>query len=1407
MKVCPNKNTPEWKLLESKLGEAGAMRLFMLNESDPDALRVAADLLDINKYTIEDKVDRLMSVASKVDFNDSPDPVTGEPRHDYTIEDATAPNGRKKLQSVSQVLDQEESTKYRGDDAGNEYSKRGTDIHSVFNKIGKGESEQNILRFIQDKGIPNSFYYEAKSFMDSLAKRGKVLTEVTLSDMSSLSGSGDIVLLAYDGTVEVYDFKTAHETRRYQGKSKEKLWNPTADYGGYKGRRYPTQVEFYGKLIENTLGVPVSAKYLVPIEIRYNNFNPSEGFASITMLPAENANQYGYERKAQKIVDQYFGETTPEVRPSLINPDDSGTFLSLITGRIEDRVIDVDREAENIMANRTRTIRGLLHFKSDKGWVLFNNQTNRAIQKRQIIDEYLGKKESAKRDIVTSILNYLKDGKDPYLDTNERVPTMLRTVLAKYQGKGRSINVYELSDIEGFKNKTNWVVFQEGDNFDLLYVGNDQLNSKLALDKKQGIIDTLFRNYYTGQEARRVLHSDLKGTVVDAKKFEAGLITMKLKEGNPNAVFDRIMIYSLNEQSGDQPTAVNLTTVLPTIKNIVKDGRIPGIPASYASIFGKEESFNPKTYQQDFAQTYIEYMQAMNMEKDSKAVQAINNYEQHHLDKERLARAIMGEINSLRMTGKIDENQHQLYLLSQLYYQLREVPTDIRPVTFFERWGSMPTNVATTVIQDIYRQVKGAINRTREQFWDGYKKQFIETQKALFNQAGVLDYVQDYTISNTSRYYDNLVEQKTFKVRGENGEVIEKKLSAFSFKEEGSTAFNALTKPEQDFIRAANDAIMKAAANADVKWVRGRIPLTPATFMNKFFKATSGTSALNYQEAYTQALRSLFDSVEDNYGMGDAKKANDHDLFLRNLFQSQANTEEFEGKRPEMLGITQDGFIDPELHSQYETNLEVVVDLFMMNSIRVKEFNKVASVFNAAKTLFEMQKFYFQDEGLGRSISWIETWQQAMMNNTDVDSGTIQNKAVKVINKAASATIIGFKPITALVSYMSQEMAATSRAIANTLSRSDNFKLNHWVKAGTMIFNPKNNDKVNLLLEQYGMFDLDLNALINGRRRYGNRSVFKSKFLYGMLNSADWASRSQILVAQMLNDGTWDAYSVQNGELVYDESKDERFKSDTGKLIKNAIKQRLAVEGHLTGRDTDDMENRLMTRAYDDRLSGKLKFEADSIIGGFDRETRALYSYNALGKLMGLFKTWLPSKLNRGFDKPFESMVNGQYVIETDNTGVKTAVWRGKQMEGIVHSLLAGLWYVRNIKNKQNQVPLTEVQKQNLYQFATDFIIIGIAMLGWAGIPDDDRESQLDDESADLLRKSVQDLLSVYNMFQVAELLYTPVAIEFLDKSMRQVWSIAAGVGDPEKQTVDQILDTAPVTRHFEWLIEEMEED
>jgi len=50
-------------------------------------------------------------------------------------------------------------------------------------------------------------------------------------------------------------------------------------------------------------------------------------------------------------------------------------------------------------------------------------------------------------------------------------------------------------------------------------------------------------------------------------------------------------------------------------------------------------------------------------------------------------------------------------------------------------------------------------------------------------------------------------------------------------------------------------------------------------------------------------------------------------------------------------------------------------------------------------------------------------------------------------------------------------------------------------------------------------------------------------WMYATLRAPDFLNRMVLFTARCMQDGVWEAYSVENGQLVYNPKKDSRFKA------------------------------------------------------------------------------------------------------------------------------------------------------------------------------------------------------------------------------------------------------------------------
>jgi hypothetical protein len=82
---------------------------------------------------------------------------------------------------------------------------------------------------------------------------------------------------------------------------------------------------------------------------------------------------------------------------------------------------------------------------------------------------------------------------------------------------------------------------------------------------------------------------------------------------------------------------------------------------------------------------------------------------------------------------------------------------------------------------------------------------------------------------------------------------------------------------------------------------------------------------------------------------------------------------------------------------------------------------------------------------------------------------------------------------------------------------------------------------INLLSKlniRYRLSNTDL-ARIKERLRTGRNGVYNwDNWAYSTLRSPDFLNRMTLFVARCMQDGVWDAYSMENGELKYDVNRD-----------------------------------------------------------------------------------------------------------------------------------------------------------------------------------------------------------------------------------------------------------------------------
>lgn len=232
----------------------------------------------------------------------------------------------------------------------------------------------------------------------------------------------------------------------------------------------------------------------------------------------------------------------------------------------------------------------------------------------------------------------------------------------------------------------------------------------------------------------------------------------------------------------------------------------------------------------------------------------------------------------------------------------------------------------------------------------------------------------------------------------------------------------------------------------------------------------------------------------------------------------------------------------------------------------------------------------------------------------------------------------------------------------------------------------RNITKIELLNEHYRFSNMSISE-IPEQVTSNKTGVFAlgTRFMSWSLTAPDYFNRMSILISQMIHDGCWDAYELQENkdgsvELVYKMEKDKRFdlfaqyaskyganavnhvpNADLSKFNKQAaLYEAMRKEFSETLEDgyVFNSENQYyipLPKAYTNRQRNSIKSFADLSFGYYDRETKAKFFKTAVGLIMKQFMAFLSSKKMQYFQVRSNNTARGSFKQLTDAKGL--AIW------------------------------------------------------------------------------------------------------------------------------------------------------
>lgn len=362
----------------------------------------------------------------------------------------------------------------------------------------------------------------------------------------------------------------------------------------------------------------------------------------------------------------------------------------------------------------------------------------------------------------------------------------------------------------------------------------------------------------------------------------------------------------------------------------------------------------------------------------------------------------------------------------------------------------------------------------------------------------------------------------------------------------------------------------------------------------------------------------------------------------------------------------------------YENNLAKLLMAHAFGYIQKEEIDKVLPVYKAGQ-IFQVLSQLSQNKEYIRSLKYLQDYVKVAMFNKPLISDKdllireYANKAMSV----ASTLALGFAP-----RQLYQNIEGIWKGIGLVLRNPTGKTLN-----GVNQFNKKDfmdsffntyrelihfgngRSKLELLNEKFGLNDMDINAY--PERVYDDHSIpYNLKtYVYRMASRPDFYNRLTIFQTQMRADGTWDAYEVKDGKLVYDWKKDSRFDLvSQGKVLRNnpeynkqfALFREMALQLEREGaldqngnkykwQNPDGTFNPLPT-AYTRQQSESYKALSDMLYGYYSHEKRSLMQSTLIGSLVMQMYTYWSGKKNQ-FLAASSVKNQGKYVHAVEKVG------------------------------------------------------------------------------------------------------------------------------------------------------------
>lgn len=371
----------------------------------------------------------------------------------------------------------------------------------------------------------------------------------------------------------------------------------------------------------------------------------------------------------------------------------------------------------------------------------------------------------------------------------------------------------------------------------------------------------------------------------------------------------------------------------------------------------------------------------------------------------------------------------------------------------------------------------------------------------------------------------------------------------------------------------------------------------------------------------------------------------------------------------------------------FELDLDYLAMDVAFQSIRANYFENVLQTTAACATVLHINQAI---TGINRhpELEAMDTREKSVIKNQNDVPEELENvsKVVSAARKLNSLLVLAFRPMQMIKELTFGQFTNVSRAFS-TKGSSDKLTLKNIFLANKTIWGQSVGKWAGVFAGNQDMASYTLCESINKLYAVANEDISRvvdnsvnsrlgmlanlSKWMYLANSAPDYFNRLTLFVAKMMEDGCFDAHSLnEDGNLVYDFKKDKRFSElnkhglnsnyngeeyKKQKALYLAMLDDFAAEGRNFA-EYDKNGNLIYKEfdiAYTTKQRNSIKEVADLAYGYYDHETKSLIDVGFFGLIYRQFQTFLTAKVNLWLKgRPTtkgDNTAQGHYEIVTKN--------------------------------------------------------------------------------------------------------------------------------------------------------------